>query len=290
MVVAWLRSSGAERELWWWCLQSSLSPSRCRCHSKLMSYNEKTFRNRSSRNRVLETKRKLAAAASPAKGEKEGARAEGEKATGVSGEFQRTKGGKMPYTRLVEVGRVAMINYGKDYGKLVVIVDIVDAARVSESSRETPRKDWAGVLARERRWRGDLRASIARRDGERSGRWPSRLPAGDSSSPSPRKDGTRSVSCVAGTPPHPGKTRRRHRRRRRPSGQSRTSEIPPSPSARLTETERHRERERKKRTRERACESVRRESVRLCQLRCVLTFHTCFRLVPSGSLRRSRHG
>ena len=44
----------------------------------------------------------------------------------------------MPYTRLVEVGRVAMINYGKDYGKLVVIVDIVDAARVSESSRETP--------------------------------------------------------------------------------------------------------------------------------------------------------
>ena len=99
----------------------------------------------------------------------------------------------MPYTRLVEVGRVAMINYGKDYGKLVVIVDIVDAARVSESSRETPRKEVLGrVLARERRWRGDLRASIARRDGKRSGRWPSRLPAGDSSSPSPRKDGSRS--------------------------------------------------------------------------------------------------
>mmetsp|Transcript_17179 Transcript_17179/g.35107 ORF Transcript_17179/g.35107 Transcript_17179/m.35107 type:complete len:120 (+) Transcript_17179:81-440(+) len=35
----------------------------------------------------------------------------------------------MPYTRLVEVGRVAMINYGKDYGKLVVIVDIVDGSR-----------------------------------------------------------------------------------------------------------------------------------------------------------------
>merc|ERR1711907_587183 len=35
----------------------------------------------------------------------------------------------MPYTRLVEVGRIAMINYGKDYGKLVVIVDIVDQAR-----------------------------------------------------------------------------------------------------------------------------------------------------------------
>merc|ERR1712178_502211 len=44
-------------------------------------------------------------------------------------EFQRTKGGKMPYTRLIEVGRVAMVNYGKDYGTLVVIVDIVDQAR-----------------------------------------------------------------------------------------------------------------------------------------------------------------
>merc|ERR1711907_616916 len=30
----------------------------------------------------------------------------------------------MPFTRLVEVGRVAMVNYGKDYGKLVVIIDI----------------------------------------------------------------------------------------------------------------------------------------------------------------------
>mmetsp|Transcript_14781 Transcript_14781/g.37587 ORF Transcript_14781/g.37587 Transcript_14781/m.37587 type:complete len:123 (-) Transcript_14781:299-667(-) len=35
----------------------------------------------------------------------------------------------MPFTRLIEVGRVAMVNYGKDYGKLVVIVDIVDQAR-----------------------------------------------------------------------------------------------------------------------------------------------------------------
>mmetsp|Transcript_2892 Transcript_2892/g.4840 ORF Transcript_2892/g.4840 Transcript_2892/m.4840 type:complete len:116 (+) Transcript_2892:112-459(+) len=35
----------------------------------------------------------------------------------------------MPYTRLVEVGRVVMINYGKDYGKLVVIVDIIDQSR-----------------------------------------------------------------------------------------------------------------------------------------------------------------
>merc|ERR1712010_428283 len=62
------------------------------------------------------------------------------KATGVSGEFQRTKGGKMPYTRLVEEGRVAMINYGKDYGKLVVIVDIVDAARALCDAPDMVRK------------------------------------------------------------------------------------------------------------------------------------------------------
>ena len=42
----------------------------------------------------------------------------------------------MPFTRLVEVGRVAMVNYGKDYGKLVVIVDIIDQARVSAVSSE----------------------------------------------------------------------------------------------------------------------------------------------------------
>merc|ERR1712210_10128 len=62
------------------------------------------------------------------------------KATGVSGEFQRTKGGKMPYTRLVEVGRVAMVNYGKDYGKLVVIVDIIDQARALCDAPDMTRK------------------------------------------------------------------------------------------------------------------------------------------------------
>merc|ERR1712072_254824 len=33
---------------------------------------------------------------------------------------------KMSFTRFVETGRVAMINYGKDEGKLVAIVDVVD--------------------------------------------------------------------------------------------------------------------------------------------------------------------
>jgi large subunit ribosomal protein L14e len=34
------------------------------------------------------------------------------------------------FTRFVEVGRVVLINYGPDYGKLATIVDIVDGKRV----------------------------------------------------------------------------------------------------------------------------------------------------------------
>ena len=34
----------------------------------------------------------------------------------------------MPFERLVEVGRVCMVNFGKAYGRLVVVVDIVDQA------------------------------------------------------------------------------------------------------------------------------------------------------------------
>lgn len=35
--------------------------------------------------------------------------------------------------RYVEIGRVAMVNYGPDYGKLVTIVDVVDQNRVRSS-------------------------------------------------------------------------------------------------------------------------------------------------------------
>ncbi|KAL8162789.1 hypothetical protein V2J09_014278 [Rumex salicifolius] len=35
-----------------------------------------------------------------------------------------------PFTRYVEIGRIALINYGKEYGRLVVIVDVVDQNRV----------------------------------------------------------------------------------------------------------------------------------------------------------------
>merc|ERR1712121_265501 len=36
---------------------------------------------------------------------------------------------KMVFERYVEIGRVAYINYGKDKGKLVVIVDVIDQNR-----------------------------------------------------------------------------------------------------------------------------------------------------------------
>jgi hypothetical protein len=40
----------------------------------------------------------------------------------------------MPFKRYVEIGRVALINFGEDYGKLVVITDVVDQNRVSISN------------------------------------------------------------------------------------------------------------------------------------------------------------
>ena len=36
----------------------------------------------------------------------------------------------MPFKRYVEIGRVALVNYGPDYGRLVVIVDVIDQNRV----------------------------------------------------------------------------------------------------------------------------------------------------------------
>ncbi|WIA20050.1 hypothetical protein OEZ86_013705 [Tetradesmus obliquus] len=35
----------------------------------------------------------------------------------------------MPFKRYVEIGRVALVNFGEDYGKLVVITDVVDQNR-----------------------------------------------------------------------------------------------------------------------------------------------------------------
>lgn len=33
---------------------------------------------------------------------------------------------KMPFKRFIEIGRVALVKYDKDYGKLVVIIDVID--------------------------------------------------------------------------------------------------------------------------------------------------------------------
>lgn len=46
----------------------------------------------------------------------------------------------MPFSRYVEIGRVALINYGPETGKLVVITDVVDANRVRESKKKPGRR------------------------------------------------------------------------------------------------------------------------------------------------------
>ncbi|KAH8495601.1 hypothetical protein POPTR_010G069900v4 [Populus trichocarpa] len=35
----------------------------------------------------------------------------------------------MPFKRYVEIGRVGLVNYGKEYGRIVVIVDVIDQNR-----------------------------------------------------------------------------------------------------------------------------------------------------------------
>ncbi|KAK1379774.1 Ribosomal protein L14 [Heracleum sosnowskyi] len=45
----------------------------------------------------------------------------------------------MPFKRYVEIGRVALVNYGKDYGKLVVIVDVIDQNRALVDSPDMVR-------------------------------------------------------------------------------------------------------------------------------------------------------
>lgn len=48
----------------------------------------------------------------------------------------------MPFRRYVEIGRVAVVNYGPEAGKLVVIVDVVDRNRVSCVPGESLPCDW----------------------------------------------------------------------------------------------------------------------------------------------------
>lgn len=57
----------------------------------------------------------------------------------------------MPFKRYVEIGRVALINFGEDYGKLVVITDVVDQNRVSVYQQAWRKR---GREARRKRGRG----------------------------------------------------------------------------------------------------------------------------------------
>jgi len=44
--------------------------------------------------------------------------------------FNIDRNTKMPFKRTVEIGRVVMVTYGADYGKLYVISDVVDLNKV----------------------------------------------------------------------------------------------------------------------------------------------------------------
>ena len=44
----------------------------------------------------------------------------------------------MPFSRLAEIGRVVLVNYGPETGKLLVITDIIDQNRVSRPARPPP--------------------------------------------------------------------------------------------------------------------------------------------------------
>ena len=53
----------------------------------------------------------------------------------------------MPFTRLAEIGRVAIVNYGPETGKLVVITDIVDQNRVRRQQAAFMQLDAASSAA-----------------------------------------------------------------------------------------------------------------------------------------------
>lgn len=59
----------------------------------------------------------------------------------------------MPFKRNAEIGRVAVVNYGAETGKLVVISDIVDQNRVSRgelqpATAKSLHSSWPGMGTR----------------------------------------------------------------------------------------------------------------------------------------------
>eukprot|EP00894_Picocystis_sp_ML_P001745 jgi/Pico_ML_1/52262/g2992.t1 len=49
----------------------------------------------------------------------------------------------MPFARFVQIGRVALVNYGKDYGKLVVVTDVIDQNRVLVDAPDMIRQSYS---------------------------------------------------------------------------------------------------------------------------------------------------
>eukprot|EP00981_Chlorochromonas_danica_P011306 scaffold3867_cov150-Ochromonas_danica.AAC.8 len=52
-----------------------------------------------------------------------------------------------PFTRFVEVGRVVLINYGPDAGKIATVVDVVDGKREQNIKEKWEATAWAKKLA-----------------------------------------------------------------------------------------------------------------------------------------------
>jgi len=64
----------------------------------------------------------------------------------------------MPFSRHVEIGRVCLVNYGADYGKLVTIVDVLDSNRVLVDAPGMVR----GIASMRRLALTDIKLSIQR--------------------------------------------------------------------------------------------------------------------------------
>lgn len=56
-------------------------------------------------------------------------------------EGEETHRSTMPFARFVQIGRVALVNYGKDYGKLVVVTDVIDQNRVRDGRNADAKKN-----------------------------------------------------------------------------------------------------------------------------------------------------
>mmetsp|Transcript_2402 Transcript_2402/g.16138 ORF Transcript_2402/g.16138 Transcript_2402/m.16138 type:complete len:134 (-) Transcript_2402:82-483(-) len=49
----------------------------------------------------------------------------------------------MPFARFVQIGRVALVNYGPEYGTLVVVTDVIDQNRVLVDAPNMVRKSYS---------------------------------------------------------------------------------------------------------------------------------------------------